>query len=344
MTTASPAARTAAAPSQAPVIVTWQKRLLGPLHLFGVFWYRIHVWAVSWLPRPLIAVLMPAFALGFTCALPGVRRALERNLARVLGVTRSPVQGWLRAWRTIHNHAWCLTESYEALAGVRANQVSLEGEEHWHALNLGESGFVVVTAHVGHWELGSRDREVTSARRVNVVREREVDPRAQDFLSSLLRRRGGDRVVFHFTSTHDVDLGPRLLLALRGGELVAIQGDRPRAGGRCVEVGLFGERLLLPVGPAALARAAAVPLLPVFALRNGRSRTLVVIRPPIHVAHTEQRSQDLERAVAQLACEIEAIIRRQPHQWFCFRDLWGPHARQRAGSHAEPENVQPSAR
>ena len=34
------------------------------------------------------------------------------------------------------------------------------------------------------------------------------------------------------------------------------------------------------------------------------------------------RDADLATALTALAAEIETAIRRTPHQWFCFRQLW----------------------
>jgi KDO2-lipid IV(A) lauroyltransferase len=110
--------------------------------------------------------------------------------------------------------------------------------------------------------------------------------------------------------------------ALRRGDMVALQGDRPRVGGRRVTVSLFGRAMPMPVGPAALARAAQVPLLPVFNFREGRYRFRAVIRPRLHVARTADRDADVADAVRRLAAEIEWAIRERPHQWFCFRNLW----------------------
>jgi KDO2-lipid IV(A) lauroyltransferase len=117
-------------------------------------------------------------------------------------------------------------------------------------------------------------------------------------------------------------LGVRLLDALRQGDVVALQGDRPRADGRTVEAPFLGRTLGFPVGPAALARAAGVPLVPVFVFREGRLRSRVSIRAPIEVAETRDRDADVADATRRLAAEIERAVRAAPHQWFCFAPLW----------------------
>jgi KDO2-lipid IV(A) lauroyltransferase len=116
--------------------------------------------------------------------------------------------------------------------------------------------------------------------------------------------------------------GMELLDALRRGDIVAVQGDRPRAGGKSIDASLFGRPFPLPPGPAALARTADAPVLPVFVFREGRRRYRVVFRPPIRAPRTDDRAADLTATMRRVAAEIEWAIRRAPHQWFCFRRLW----------------------
>jgi lauroyl/myristoyl acyltransferase len=310
--------------SQAPLLVSWQRRLLGRFHVTGVFWYRLHFWAMRHLPRPLLPITLLAFASFFTIVLVGMRRAIANNLEWVHG---SRV-GWLTrqrwAFRTIFNHAWCMTETYEGHADhSRELDIEVEGEEHWRDLMGRTPGFVLVTAHVGHWEVGSRVRSPHKTRRIHVVRAPEIDPEAQEFLANLLRQSCGEHLEMHFTRPDDPSLGARLLLALRAGEIVAVQGDRPRDAQRTITATLFGRSLELPLGAAAMGRAADTALLPIFVFRRGRSKSTLVFRPPIAVPHTKNREQDWQVAVDAIAREVEWAIRREPHQWFCFRDLWG---------------------
>jgi lauroyl/myristoyl acyltransferase len=297
----------------------WTRRLLGPFHVTGVFWFRFHCWGVTVLPSWAIGPLMAFFTTFFWIALRKIRAAIASNLVPVLGAC-----GWwerqLRIYRTFWTFAWCLTERYERLSTDRGFTVELEGEERWRDLAAAESAFLFVTAHLGSWEVGSMLPASRDRRRIHVVREAETDPRAQRFIEALIRRRGGDFYNTHFAE--DPQLGVNLLDALRRGEIVALQGDRPRSRGRTAEVTLFGRPFQLPIGPAALARAAGVPLVPVFIFRAGRRDYRCVIRPPILVAQSPDRLRDLQEALKRFACDLEAAVRRAPHQWFCFRSLW----------------------
>ena len=77
-------------------------------------------------------------------------------------------------------------------------------------------GVIVVTAHIGPWETAAQFGGSESRRRIHVVREKEIDPRAQDFIREILARTGGDYVT-HF-SGDDFTLSLELADALRQGE------------------------------------------------------------------------------------------------------------------------------
>ena len=297
----------------------WARRLLGPFHVTGVFWFRLHRFGVALLPSWGLGVIVVLFTTFFWVVLRKIRAAIAANLEAVLG----PCSWWerqARIYRTFWKFAWCLSERYERLSTDRSFAVEAEGLEAWEALTASGEGFILVTAHLGSWEVGSMLPAAIHQQRIHVVREAETDPRAQRFIEDLIRRSGGERYVTHFAE--DPQLGMEMLDALRRGEVVALQGDRPRSGGRTAEVRLFDRPFPLPVGPAALARAAGVPIVPVFVFREGRRRYRCILRPPLRVAQTASRQQNLEEMLGRFAADLEAAIRREPHQWFCFREIW----------------------
>jgi lauroyl/myristoyl acyltransferase len=157
---------------------------------------------------------------------------------------------------------------------------------------------------------------------VHVVREEETDPRAQEFIAGLLTERMGAGYHTHFAAAADPSLSMTLLGALRRGEVVALQADRPRRGGKTLRLDLFGRPYDFPAGPLVLARSAGVPLVPVFVYREGRLSYRVVVEEPVEVPQTADRAADLAAAGRRVAAAVETAIRRRPHQWFCFGRAW----------------------
>ena len=296
---------------QAPEVSRAARRL-GAFRFNGAFWIRLHVWGVKRLPSWLAYPLMPIMACCFQLALSNVRRALAANHSAIFGRASFAVRQW-RIFRTILVFSWCLTERYEWLTKPIRQQVTTEGEDHWQQLTNGGGGCLVVTAHLGNWEIGSALPSRQENRVVHLVRERETDPDVHKFFQQLIEGLGDRNYITHFAS-EDPGLALELREALERGELVALQGDRPRAGSKTIAVKLFDRPYRLPRGPFALARISGCPILPVFMLREGRLRYRVIIKKPIYVSSRA----DEESAAKTLAECIESAIRRKPHQWFCF--------------------------
>lgn len=306
-------------PQHAPLLGLTH-RILGRFHVTGVFWYRFAYWGFTRPPSWTEWISVPISAIFFFLVLGRIRSALAANLEPVLGRT-GPLKGLMRSFRTIWAFSWCFTERYRRLANPERYRSVIEGEEHWSDVMKAPKGAILATAHIGPWETATQFGVSNAPRRVHIVREKEIDPRAQKFIEDLLAR-SGNAYVTHFAG-EDLTLAIELAQALRDGDVVALQCDRPRSRGKSLTVTLFGRPMPLPTGPAALARAAQVPILPVFNFRDGRFRVRTVVRPPIHVPATADRDSDVAIAMRRLAGEIEWAIRRDPHQWFCFRRLWG---------------------
>ena len=303
------------APVHAPTLGPL-RRWLGPFYFTGVFWYRFHLWGMKVLPEWSKPAVVAFFSAVFYTLLGRVRRAVDANLTLVLGPAGFFARQ-RRVFRTIHVFGWCLSERYEQFVPGLEFEFERVNQKTYEKLVQSGEGILIATAHVGCWELGSSVPAEQEGRPLHIVRERELDPQSQAFVQSLIEERAGGIYRTHFASD-DAALGLELLAALQRGEMVALQVDRPRVGGRVSRQNLFGKPFDLPLGPVVLARTAGVPVLPVFTLREGRRRYKLVFGEPLRLSS----DVDLQAAEAQilepLARAIESVVRERPEQWFCF--------------------------
>lgn len=297
------------------------RRLLGPLHVTGVFWYWLPMRGIPYVPGWLRGPVVVSFTSLFFVFLFKIRAAIASNLEAVLGRCGS-LERQLRIWRTMLAFAWCYWDRYVRMEESKRLEATIEGFEGWERLLAHEGGIIFVTAHIGLWESSAYLGGGRYPRHVHIVREEEVSPAAQRCLEALLKRNGeAAPYTIHFANDD-----PRVALvlsdALRRGHAVALQGDRPRSGGQTHEAMLFGRPMLLPPGPAALARVTGAPIIPVFCFREGPWSRRVVLREPIRVRTDVPRTEALAESVDRVAKEIEWAIRERPYQWFCFHRLW----------------------
>ncbi len=173
-------------------------------------------------------------------------------------------------------------------------------------------GLIVLTLHLGNWEIGLAYLTRLGSP-VTVVLRPEEGPAA--LFEERARAHPGLRIVAAGESALG---GLDLLLALRRGEIVALQGDRA-LGPACLRIDLFGAPADLPSGPFALAQASGAPILVVAFPIRGHDRYRVEVEGPLRVA---AGPEGVARAAAAFARRLEGIVRRYPTQWFNFYDVW----------------------
>jgi KDO2-lipid IV(A) lauroyltransferase len=98
--------------------------------------------------------------------------------------------------------------------------------------------------------------------------------------------------------------------------------DRPVTTGDGVTVKMFGRDTILPAGAAALAGMARCPIIPGYLRRRADGRFEGGILPAIEPVRTGNREEDLAATMQQVVAGFETVIRRSPHQWYMFRDMW----------------------
>jgi lauroyl/myristoyl acyltransferase len=180
---------------------------------------------------------------------------------------------------------------------------------------------MIVTAHIGMWEIGQLMPVTDGKRRLHVIREREEHAGTQKKVAELLEAHPHVKIVTHFLDD-DATLGASLLGALRQGDVVCLAVDRAKKGMLATTASCFGKPVQMPVGPVALARAAEVQIVPTFVYRVGRRHYRVVAKRPFRVARTADRDADLRTAIERLAHDVEEAIRRDPFQWKRFEPIW----------------------
>lgn len=247
----------------------------------------------------------------FGVALPEIRRRVVRNLRRVHG-RRGAVIEQLEAVQTVANYAACFAEAIGSKREDTQPSVLVHGQERLHAA-LERGGVVLVTAHVGPWDLAAQLLGSSLGADVIIVMEREANDAARELQD---RHRGERGLKVLHVGGHPTDALP-LIAHLKKGGVAALQLDRAPPSGRVVDVPLFGEPFRVPEGPFTLASLSGAQVVPVFARRLGFFHYELAISEPISLGRRPS-SEELQRAVGTAVGAMEAFVRECPTQWFHF--------------------------
>ena len=251
------------------------------------------------------------------------KAAIARNLARVLGAP-SDSRRVRRATRAMLRHFafyWVDLFRFAQLPPERLRELVVDGDletlEPLRRRRAGGKKTILITAHLGNWELGG----VLAGQAglpLAVVYVPDAFGDAERFRSRL--RRNADLVEIPLKLDDERSSLP-VLRALNEGRIVALQGDRD-FNDRGVRRPFLGAEASFPPGPFLLARMSGAELVPTFITYSETYRFAIELGEPIEVERTDDRRRDVERALDRWLAVLERAVKRWPTQWYNFHDFW----------------------
>ena len=246
--------------------------------------------------------------------------ALRANLQLVTGLEGEALEAL--CVENVGNFSRMLAD-YFLCAGAEAGRhcdalvTRWSGLEHLTAAREAGKGTIVVTGHLGHWELGG----IALARHglpLTVVTLEEPSTKLTRWREEGRRKLG----------IKTIAVGPghpfafvEMMQTLRRNEFVAMLVDRPYAG-TGTAVRLFEHETEFSTAPALLAQHTGAAVLPAFVLRQPDGHYVSTAEPIIPMAATEDARGDLAANTQRVAAAFEGVIRQHPAQWFNYVPIW----------------------
>ncbi|MBK8794599.1 MAG: hypothetical protein IPN59_16120 [Holophaga sp.] len=185
--------------------------------------------------------------------------------------------------------------------------IRVDGFEHWDAAQAAGKGFIILTAHYGHWEAMAMGLAV-SGRPVAAIGRRLNNPLLEAKLLNL-RTRLGNRVIYKEGGVRDS------IKELRAGNGTGFLMDQD-ASIRGVFVRFMGRWASTHASAALLAVKYQVPVLPVYSWPNGDGTISARILAPLELPRTGDMAQDVWTATQLMTWSLEAKIHEDPRWWF----------------------------
>lgn len=194
-------------------------------------------------------------------------------------------------------------------------RVKIEGIENVDRALKRNKGGIVLTCHIGNWEMGGVAMAMLGYD-ISAVALNHKYKSINDFFIKQ-REEKGLKVI-------PIDhIMKRCVSALRGNGLLALVGDRDFTNNGVV-MDFFGMPTSIPKGPALFSLKTDSPIIPGMLIRQDTFNYKLIFSAPIEVKETPgmDKEEIIEEAIKKIVVVMEETIKAHPEQWLIFRKFW----------------------
>lgn len=192
--------------------------------------------------------------------------------------------------------------------------VFVEGLKHLDSVYKEGKGVIILTGHIGNFELLAAYLSLRGYK-LSVVGREVYDPKLNKLLVENRKKMGLENI----SSTEDIR---KMISSLQKGRVLGILADQDSKKVKGVYVDFFGKKAKTPLGPALLHLKYGFPIVPLAILRMGRYGYKIIVKKPIVFTPTGEKEKDLVQITQLYTEELEKIIRENPSEWVWMHKRW----------------------
>jgi KDO2-lipid IV(A) lauroyltransferase len=192
--------------------------------------------------------------------------------------------------------------------------VRIEGEEIFIEALAKQKGVIVISAHLGNWEVALQYCPCYIQRPLTGV-AKKLRNSMLDRLLHRLRTRFGNRIIYKKGAL------PEMTQTLRQGKILGLLMDISRRFDG-VEVQFFGRRATATPAAAMLALRCKSPVIPIFCHRNRMGDLVIRAEHPVEIKRTGDLRSDLQTNTQRITDRVERAVRKNPEQWNWILKRW----------------------
>jgi len=280
--------------------------------------YSIFILLLRWGGVAPAYALLRFVTLYYVWFVPKATRPLEILYRERLGYDGGKTKRLIR--RNILTFGQTIIDRIMVMSGQKHPfTVSRTGGHYLNELAEGGQGGILVSAHIGNYELaGHLLQRLDSV--INIVM---YDGEAEQIRQYLNKVTGPKtfRIIF---IKEDMSHIYEMSAALRRNELICIHADRFVQGNRTITHSFLGREAHFPLGPFVLASKLRAPVCFVFAVKESRYGYHFYGHPP--KVYEGRGIAGAEAMLADYVRLLEEKVRQYPEQWFNYYDFWATPA------------------
>jgi predicted LPLAT superfamily acyltransferase len=185
------------------------------------------------------------------------------------------------------------------------------------------NGLLLLTAHVGNWQVMMRNLPDLGAK-INIVMLPEENPAVREYLQIDRNETdsGGDingliprSEINIIDPSRGADAVLEIVQELASGNIVSIMGDRIPPSSQTLRVDFLGESITLPEGPFRIAAVSKSPVLFLLTRRNGPCNYTMEINDITIPRRIKKKKEKIHHLGEKYAETLESFLESSPYEW-----------------------------
>ena len=225
---------------------------------------------------------------------------------------------WKSFWSVYANHfrfGQIILDRFGVYAGKKY-RFEIDGQSLVDALEARPEGFVILSSHVGNYEMAGYSMKPKVKKFNALVFSGETET-VMENRQRVLSQNNIQIVPVKEDLSHLFTLNA----ALDNGEIVSLPADRIFGSQKNVECQFLGATARFPMGAFALAVQKNVSVLAVFVMKE-RMRKYHAYVQEVGCNREGSKREQMNQMAQSFADRLETIVRRYPTQWFNYFDFW----------------------
>ncbi|MEP6748891.1 MAG: lipid A biosynthesis acyltransferase [Bacteroidota bacterium] len=193
---------------------------------------------------------------------------------------------------------------------------NFDGEENLRKITALKKGGLLLSAHLGNWEIAGHLLKRLETK-INVVMYDGEHQQIKKYMEGVTGKRNMNVIVIKEDLSHIYAISE----ALKNNELVCIHADRFVEGNKTMVSDFLGAPAKFPAGPFVLAATFKVPLSFVFAFKE-TSTHYHLYASDIKLYDEVSKDKMMHQILREFAAEMEKKAKLYPEQWFNYYNFW----------------------
>lgn len=226
----------------------------------------------------------------------------------------TPFKSFINVYVNHYTFGQIILDRFAFYAGKRFN-INIIGNENYENLINEENGFIMLSSHIGNYELAGYHLKATKKNIYALIFGGETETVMKN-RSKMFDGHNINMIPVKSDMSHLFEINN----ALRDGNIVSMPGDRIFGSAKYVDLMFLGKNAKFPMGPFAIAAQRDVPIISIFVMKEATYNYTIYVNEINSSGNN--RKEKVESMSKQFINNLEDIVLKYPTQWFNYYNFW----------------------